>query len=100
MLDSRGFELEVGDEVLVLQHSNQVQLGDMMIVARTTKPFNTTILGTIVKLDTVKPGPVEHYIGSGTPERIVTVQMGKVQKKVSPDSNRVFKLPRRGECAE
>lgn len=94
MLDSRGFELSIGDEVLVVQHKNQVEIAGTIITCRDHRPFNTITLGTVIDLK------------RGMLDDVCTLQVGKIQIKIKGNQDagwfdRIFVLPQQGdECAE
>jgi hypothetical protein len=70
MLDSRGFELKVGDEVLVVSHKNQIELAGTIITTRSHHPFNTVMLGTVVSSKTdcqISIGARQIIIGQDEP---------------------------------
>jgi hypothetical protein len=89
MFDSRGFELSIGDEVLVVQHKNQVEIAGTIITCRDHQPFNTITIGTVVDLK------------SGLLDNICTVLIGVAQLKIKGNSevgwfDRIFLLPQKG----
>jgi hypothetical protein len=90
--------MKVGDEVLVVQHKNQVELAGTIITTRSHRPFKSVIVGTVAGF--------EHKEGTGFAEMghdiFCTVTLGSRQIKVKGDSENgwfdpIFLLPQNGE---
>jgi len=97
MLDSRGFVMKVGDEVLIVQHKNQIELSGTIITTRTQRPFNSMVIGTVAGF--------RHDEGTGFADMghdiFCTVAVGQQQIIVKGDAengwyDRIFLLPQKG----
>lgn len=89
--------MKIGDEVIVVQHKNQIELAGTIITCRSHRPFKSVHIGTV--------SGFEHKEGTGFAEMghdiFCKIAMGERQIVVKGDSENgwhdpIFLLPQKG----